>query len=527
MSKKLRKLFFQWVIRPCLLTQFLFFSASTFAQQKITVSGTVTSEDNTPIARVSVISKGSKGTLTDAEGKFTLLVNKGAVITFSHVDYEEQQLTVNDEKSILNIQLVVKSGALSNVVVVGYGSQSKRNLASSTSKVSSADFKNAVVNTVDQALEGRATGVQVVTTSGEPGAQAVVRIRGNNSLSGNNEPLYVIDGFPMPPYSEASTNFDGSYSLNGLYGINPNDIENVEVLKDASATAIYGSRGANGVVLITTKAGKRGEGRIEFINKTSFGNIAKPIKMMSGKEYAQIVNEFYTLVNFPKPFGDVDTVSTNTNWFKAVTRPSAMQDNSLNVSGGTPKSSYYLSGDYLTETGILLASNNSRGSLGLNLNNEVNNWYTIKGQLSLVRQTTNRAVTAQHGWPSSGGLLDDIRQAPTIPLDYLGYNSAGIPGYVNYWFGNPIVESKSRTDILKNDFSIINIENWFSIAKALKLVITLGANQNLSRRQVFLDANTVEGHNTNGAGSNSVSNTYSYNTNATWLMINCLIVFTG
>jgi TonB-linked SusC/RagA family outer membrane protein len=497
----------------CLVILSVLISSFIFSQGKITVKGKVTA-DNLPLEGATVSTKdGSRATTTDVLGQFSLSVNKGDSLFVSFVGYEQYSFVANAKE--VNILLNARGGTnLEDVVVVGYGAQSKRNLASSSVKVSAKDFKNAIVNTVDQALQGRAAGVQVVTTSGEPGAQAVVRIRGNNSLSGNNEPLYVVDGFPMPPYSEASTNFDGSYSLNGLYGINPNDIENIEVLKDAAATAIYGSRGANGVVLITTKTGKRGEGRIELVNKISTGGISKPIKMMSGKDYAEIVNEFYTLVNFPPPFGNIDTISTNSNWFDAVTRKSFMEDISMNVSGGSAKSTYYLSGNYLKERGVLLASDNSRGSLRANLNNEVNKWYTIKAAISFVRQTTNRAVTSQHGWPSSGGLLEDIRQAPTIPLDYLGYNSAGIPGYVNYWFGNPIVESKSRTDILKNDFSIINIENWFSLTKDLKLVVNLGANHNLSRRQVFLDANTVEGNNTNGVGSNSTSNTYSYNTNA-------------
>jgi TonB-linked SusC/RagA family outer membrane protein len=492
----------------CLISSFI------FAQGKISIRGKVTSDNNLPLAGATVSTKnGKNATITDSLGQFTLQANKGDTATVSFIGYAPYQFVASAK--VVNVSLnTAGSKGLEDVLVIGYGSQSKRNLASSIVTVSATDFKDAVVITVDQALEGRAAGVQVVTSSGEPGAQAVVRIRGNNSLSGNNEPLYVIDGFPMPTYTEASTNFDGSYSLNGLYGINPNDIDNIEVLKDASATAIYGSRGANGVVLITTKAGRRGEGKIQLIDKTSIGGIAKPIKMMNGKQYAEIANEFYQLTSQPQPFGNVDTVSTNTDWFDAVTRRSSMEDIALNVSGGNPKSAYYISGDYLKEKGILLASDNLRGSLRFNLSNEVNNWYTIKSQLSFVRQTTNRAVTSQHGWPSSGGLLNDIRQAPTIPSDYLGYNSAGIPGYVNYWFGNPIIEANSRKDVLINDYSIINIENLFTLAKNLKFVVNVGANQSLSRRQVFLDANTEEGHNTNGIGSNSSSNTYSYNVNA-------------
>ena len=247
------------------------------------------------------------------------------------------------------------------VVVIGYGSQSKRNLATSSSTVSAKQFQNAVINTVDQALQGRATGVQVTASSGEPGASEVIRIRGNNSLVGNNDPLFVIDGFPMPPYREAASTVYGNYAQNGLYGINPNDIESVVVLKDASATAIYGSRGANGVILITTKSGKKGEGKIEIVNKTSVGLTANPIKMMSGKQFAQAYNELAVLTGVPTPY-NIDTLTTNTNWFDAMTRPSMRQDISLNVSGGNAKSSYYLSGNYLKDKGLLIGSDVTRGS---------------------------------------------------------------------------------------------------------------------------------------------------------------------
>lgn len=486
-----------------------------FAQQLITVKGKVTSNGE-PLAGATISTKSDlRGTTTNSLGQFTIQANKGDTLIVSFVGYEEKHIAADNSK-MLDISLNSNVAySLGDVVVVGYGTQSKRNLATSTVRVSSSDFENTITSTVDQALQGRAAGVQIVNTSGEPGAQAVVRIRGNNSLSGNNEPLYVIDGFPMPPYQEASTQgFSGSYSLNGLYGLNPNDIDNIEVLKDAAATAIYGSRGANGVVLITTKTGKSGGGKIELINKFSFGSISKPIKMMTGKEYAQIVNETYELVGSAKPFRNIDTVSVNTNWFDEVTRQSMREEASLNISGGGPKSSYFVSGNYLKEIGNLLASGNSRGSIRANLNSDVKSWYSIKGQFSFVRQVTDRGISSGHSWPASGGLMDYIRQPPTIPIDYLGYNSLGIPGTVGYWFGNPVIAAKSRIDKLKNDFSLINIENLFTLSSSLKLVINFGTNQSISRRQVFLDANTSEGHGTNGVGSNTLANVVSYNTNA-------------
>ncbi|TDE15446.1 SusC/RagA family TonB-linked outer membrane protein [Dyadobacter psychrotolerans] len=480
-----------------------------------TIQGTVIDENGTGLPGVSVLVKNTKiQVVTTPEGVYTMKVPaEKAVLVFSYVGFTTKEVAVRRSVTY-NVQMFPEAKALKEVVVVGYGAQSKRDLASSTTRVSGTEYKSAVVNTVDQALQGRTTGVQVVETSGEPGAAAVVRIRGNNSLSGNNEPLYVVDGFPMPPYREAGANFTGASTQNGLYGINPNDIESMEVLKDASATAIYGSRGANGVVLITTKAGKRGTGRVELVNKTSFGTVSNPIRMMNSKQYAEIINQSYSQTNRNPPFTNLDSALTNTNWVDAVTQPSFREDITLIISGGSAKSSYYISANYLMEKGTIINSLNKRGSIRANLNNEVNNWYTIKGQLAFTRQNSDRAVTASRAWPSSGGLMDGLRAAPTLPLDYLGNNSLGIPGYQGYYFSNPYNELMAKSDVTKNDYSIINLENYFKIVPGLQLVVSLGTNQNLTRRNVFLPPSTAEGNQVKGRGSNNTSNTYSYNANA-------------
>lgn len=496
----------------------LLVSSYLFAQ-KIEVKGKVTGTDQQPLVGATVSAKGgTAATSTNTAGLFTLQVNKGDTLIISFIGYEEKHVAADTRTLSISLE-ATEATSLGNVVVIGYGSQSKRNLASATSEVTAKDFKTAQINTLDQALQGRASGVQVVAASGEPGAQAVVRIRGSNSLSGDNQPLYVVDGFPVPNYTEGLTigakpGLKNAYSQNGLFAIDPNDIASIVVLKDAAATAIYGSRGANGVVLITTKEGKKGAGKIGLKNSYSIGSISKPIKMMTGKQYAEIINETNALSGNPKPFGNIDTITTNTNWFDAATRQSLREDASLSISGGSSKSSYYISGNYISDLGNVLYSANKKGSLRANLNSEVNNWYTVKGQFSFVRQNTNRAFSTQQRWPTGAGFLDLIRQAPTVPEDYLGYNAYGIPGNVSFWFGNPVNELKSKVDQVKNDYTILNLENDFNILKSLKLVVSVGANQSLSRRQIFLDNNTVLGNGKNGVGYDYVSNTYSYNANA-------------
>ena len=478
------------------------------------IKGLIVDENGTGLPGVSIVVKNTKiVSVTSTEGTFEMKIPAKGILVFSYVGFTTQEIPIR-RQSVYNVQLVPEAKALKEVVVVGYGAQSKRDLASSTTRVSATEYKSAVVNTLDQALQGRTTGVQVVETSGEPGAASVVRIRGNNSLSGNNEPLYVIDGFPMPAYREAGANFTGAYTQNGLYGINPNDIESMEILKDASATAIYGSRGANGVVLITTKAGKRGTGRVELVNKTSFGAVSNPIKMMNSKQYAEIINESYRMTDRNPPFTNLDSALTNTDWVAAVTQPSFRQDVTLSLSGGSAKSSYYISGNYLQETGTIINSDNKRGSIRANLNNEVTDWYTIKGQFAFTRQKSNRAVTASRAWPNSGGLMDGLRAAPTLPLDYLGNNSLGIPNYQGYYFANPYNELMAKSDVTQNDFTVVNLENYFKIVKGFQLVVSLGSNQNLTRRNVFLPPSTAEGNQVKGRGSNNTANTYSYNVNA-------------
>ena len=486
--------------------------------QKKSITGSVTDSSGGPLPGVSVVVKGSTtGTITDNQGNFSLQVpSEAKTLLFSFVGMRPKEIQIAGQIYI-NALMEEETIGIDEVVAVGYGTQSRKFLASSTEKVSAVAFKGSTINTPEQALQGRTTGVEVVNSSGEPGASAVVRIRGNNSLSGNNEPLYVIDGFPMPNYREAATNINGSYIQNGLYGINPNDIDNIEVLKDASATAIYGSRGANGVILITTKAGTRGEGRVEFVSKTSIGHISNPIKMMNSKEYADVINQTYELAGNAGPFGNIDTLSTNTDWFDAISRESFRQDLSISVSGGGEKSSYYVSGNYLLDQGIIKASGINRASIRANFNNEVNSWYRIKGQLSLVRQKSNRAITASRDWPNGSVIMDALRQPPTLDINYLGTNSAGIPGYNLLWFANPVNELDSKTDLTINDFSVVNIENWFRLIKGLQLVVTLASNQNLTRRQIFMPASTQVGRSVNGTGSNSMANTYSYNANGYFL----------
>jgi TonB-linked SusC/RagA family outer membrane protein len=510
MIKKLLKLLYDK--RVMSIFAMLFLSIIAFAQQKISATGTVTdAKNNEPIPGVSITIKGTtQGAQTNKNGTFTIPVSAGDVLTFSFLGYKTQEVTPTDGNPII-VKLSAAVNDLNEVVVVGYGQQSRSTLAGATSQVKASQFKDAVVTSLDQAIQGRAAGVQIVQTSGEPGADVVFRIRGNNSLSGNNQPLIVIDGNPQPTYTEGSANgIQGAFTQNGSFGVNPNDVASIEILKDASATAIYGSRGANGVVLITTKSGKAGDAKISLINKTSFGSLAKSYPMMTGKQYAEIRNASSILNGNTAEF-DVDTINTSTNWFDAITRSTIRQNYNLAVSGGGLKSNYYISGDYLSDEGVLLGSKNNKGSLTVNLNNTVNDWYSNKIQLTLSRQFTNRGISNSRAFPSnSGPVLDGARATPLFPVDYTGTDGGG-RGITSSPFNNPYLELTKKTDLVKNDFLNANFVNEFSIVKYLKFNVTLNTTYVNSKREIFFPPDVGSGIQTNGQASVGAATTYAYN----------------
>lgn len=255
---------------------FLTFQLDLFAQESITVEGTIT-ETGTgmPIPGANILEKGTEnGVMSDFDGNYSIEVPEDAVLKISFIGYASKQIQVNGRNQ-LDIVMENEASALEEVVVVGYGTQRKKDLTGSVSVVSTKDFEQQPVSRVDQVLQGRASGVQVTQAGGAPGGESRVRIRGANSVLGNNDPLYVIDG-----YVGADFNM-----------VNPSDIESIQVLKDAASTSVYGSRGANGVVIITTKDGTKGEIKVSYEGNFSVSEVIKEWDVLGAHEFAQIVNE--------------------------------------------------------------------------------------------------------------------------------------------------------------------------------------------------------------------------------------------
>ena len=300
MKDKLDKVF-----KTLCLVMALFVTQNIMAQTK--VSGVVTGEDNEPLIGVSVITKGnsSVGTITDVDGKYTIDVSsQGTILVFSYLGYETTERMVGNKRTI-DVVLKSTSESLDEVMVVGYGTMKKSDLTGSVSKLSSDQFKAGNELSAQQLMQGAFAGVNIAQNSGKPGGSTTIRVRGGTSVNASNEPLYVIDGVPidaaagknMTNISTNTMDYFDQEAANPLSMLNPNDIESIDVLKDASATAIYGSRGANGVIMITTKKGKAGVQQLNYGYSIGFSSKAKTLDMLSGDQYRQACKDLNVPLN--------------------------------------------------------------------------------------------------------------------------------------------------------------------------------------------------------------------------------------
>lgn len=416
-------------------------AASTFATWAQTVQGTITdATSGESIIGATVKYGDGKGVTTDIDGHFTIDVKSLPVkLNISFTGYRPQTVTVYDDEEDINVKLTEKRSYLNDVVVVGYGTQSRTQLTGSVTTVKADVFENSTSSTLDGALSGQVAGLNVTAASGQPGAESSIRIRGGNSVNASNEPLYVVDGFIY--FKDASSNSTGlgsiEGSLNPLATINPNDIESIEVLKDISATAIYGSRGANGVILITTKKGKQGEKKasISYGYSLGFSNVTKHLDLMNAAEWAQFQKTYY---NNKGGYTDeqIAALGKGTNWQDAVLRTALQQSHELSINGGTDKGRYAFSANYTDQDGIILNSGfqrynfhtNAEWELLKNLKFGVNATYGRSKQSGLT--TSEKQVF--NSSPFSAGITNSFVYALLTPPVVPVYNADG-----SYNFKNP------------------------------------------------------------------------------------------
>lgn len=333
----------------------------TRAQNSFPVKGSIVDDLSKPMVGVSVMEKGTRnGTTTNASGEFAFSVSKPtAILQVSYTGFESKEIEVNNQSEI-SISLLPDSKALTQVVVVGYGTQRKKETTGSIVSIKASELTQTPVANVAQGLQSRAAGVQISQNSGAPGGNISVRIRGTNSISGTSEPLYVVDGIQV-------SNGGGITSVSPLSTINPNDIESVEVLKDASASAIYGARAANGVVLITTKRGKNGATRVTLDSYYGVQKVTKTLPTLNATEFAELENEVFrtTIYQDPKSLGE------GVNWQDVIFRDAAIQNHQLSIMGGSERTQLALSANYFDQEGIIIKSRFKRYSYRLNLDHKI------------------------------------------------------------------------------------------------------------------------------------------------------------
>ncbi|QVY66929.1 TonB-dependent receptor [Polaribacter sp. Q13] len=467
-----------------------------------TITGIVNDQNNIPLPGVSILKKGSNsGTTTDFDGKYTILASSGDIIIFSYLGYAPQSITIGTQTTI-NVKLSEDASQLDEIVVIGYGTARKSDVVGSVSQVTAKSFEKQPVTRVEDALQGRASGVKVTRSSGQPGGEIKVRIRGVNSITGNNSPLIVIDGV-----------IGGDLST-----INPNDISSMDVLKDASATAIYGSRGSNGVILVTTKKGK-GKGKINVDYFVSFDNVPKYLPTLGAADFARIENASRARVNSPAIYTDQQIAdfeaNGGTNYQKELLGQQGFTQNvQLSASGGSEdgKINYFLSGNYVNQEGMAIETAYEKYSLRSNVNAQINDKLKIGLNVSLLRAKTKNNLD-QFNLFEGRKIFQATTWDPTTPIynDNGEYNLYSLYGVASGTY-NPIADMKESNLQNVKERVDLNFNASYSITDKLTYSLVVGTNSINTTQQNYVVSTTLPDATYNGTKTNSyqVSNVVNW-----------------
>jgi len=466
-------------------------------QQQLKITGTVTNKNGEPLPGVDVVVTGtSQGTITDVTGKFSIDVPQGAKsLTFTFIGMDPQEVSLGTS-SQLNVTMTESSIGLGEVVVIGYGTVKKSDITGSMSTITRDKFNSGLVMAPEQLMQGKMAGVNITMQSGEPGANSDVLIRGANSISFSNSPLYVIDGVPVDfgtsNFSNSASDRMTTLSNNPLNMLNPSDIESINVLKDASATAIYGSRGANGVILVTTKKGKTGQSSISYEGSYGVSTLRKKLDVLSASDFRSYMKDNAVT-------GWVDG-GASTDWQDQIFRTAITQSHSLSLNGGNDKTSYRASVNYTNQDGIIIASNLEKYTGRININHKA-----LDDRLTIGLNLTN-AFLKNHSAPnpegaggagSGGTLRDALRNDPTYPVrDTSGaYTWHGVNNQ------NPVEETLVRTDITETYRYMGNGTADYKIFDFLNANMNIGFTKENVDRYVYEPITGRIGSVTNGHGS--------------------------
>lgn len=494
-----------------LFSIFCFVFVGVAQQERIT--GKVVNDNGEPIVGVSIIVKGTnRGTTSGSDGSFTISFNKNkapVILTFSFIGYQPKSQIFS--KSVQNVKIVMEEdiAQIDEVVVVGYGGLKRSEIATSVSSIKEAELKNHTFTSIEQALQGRVAGVSVIEDSGEPGSGINVSVRGINSLSGSGAPLYVIDGVPLNVGDLASGSSMNARD-NPLSFMNPEDIASIEVLKDAAATSIYGSRGSNGVILITTKQASTGKVSVNFSAKYTYQMVGKPLDLMDAWQYATVRNEeehllypwlsedeLYELYDYKDGPGGAkphpDNITSSTDVADALIRNSGIQTYQLNISGGSGKNTYMTSFGYMSQDGIIIASGLDRYNFKAVIKNQILPRVSLRTNFQFNYSLKDKAMTSATS--AQDGVINNIvRRNPLLPLtsDSDELDESGD------LLINPYTEAINSKDRTKSRDMIGSVELVYDIGKGFVLNMRVGGNMNTSNRDVYFPVNTRQGQKVNG-----------------------------
>ena len=514
------------ITKRIILVSLLFFSfLATKAQGNIEVTGIVTDQDNTPLSGVTItVSNSTTSAQTDAAGMYKISVSTTATLTFNYLGFEPQQVPVNNQAKI-NIQLGESTNVMDELVVIGYGTARKKDLTGAVGSVKAADIRNVPVTTAAQAITGKVAGVNVVTQSGAPGADINITVRGGTSITGETSPLYVVDGFVME---------------NALMNIDINDIENIDILKDASASAIYGSRGANGVVLITTKSGKAGRTSVDYNAYASFEGLSKKLDLLGVEDYVKYQYEYQTLggqqVRFANMFGGDPTDANfasgaydrirndygnraGLDWQEEVFGGTALlQTHNININGGNENTKFMLSYNNTSQDGLLAKTGFRRNSVRAKIDQKL--FEGVDLDFNTLLQDANR-----QGSGSLDGMLKmSILQPATGGIRFtdeqlLNSDVAEELQLIDsqYDVYNPIIMNDARTRERASRLANVNVGITAKFLNDFTFRSSAGYQWNQRRTDFWDDGRTVNARN-NGGPYGSRANSESYE----WQLTNTL-----
>ena len=468
-------------------------NAATEGDAGKTIKGVINDEQGETIIGASVIVKGEDtGTTSDMDGRFSLEAPEGAILVISYIGYHTQEVKVR-KRSLLHIVLKEDNQLLDEVVVVGYGTVKKSDLTGSVSGVSNRQYKNQPVQRVENILQGRTPGVEVTATSGMPGASMKVRVRGTTSINKSSDPLYVIDGI---------------ISSSDLDGINPSDIQSMEILKDASSTAIYGSRGSNGVILITTKQGSEGKAQVTFDASVGLSTVRKQYELLNAYEYATALNDIRGSSTISAE--DLDAYKNGTkgiNWTDLLTRTGITQDYRLAISGGNAKVKYLISGNVLDQEAVTIMSDYKRYGIRANIDSEVKPWLTISAKLNASSLHKHNEGGANWLHVTNFSPTMELKDPETGVYNTDPYNMVGSNPY-----GEMVVNNSDSYSYNLN----ANLTLLFKIMKGLTLSIQGGYDYDNSPSYSFRSKLDSPGAINSTSNTNALHNYWQNTNNLTW-----------